>query len=251
MNETGTVKVILPAYNEESAIGDLLNALSNVATRNHLSLFPIVVDDGSQDRTAEFSQQFSPALPVRLLRHPENRGLPAALRTGFGEALKACGEEDILITMDADNTHPTDLIPTMVQKIREGNDIVIASRYTGASSVKGLSPLRQLMSDGTSWLFRILFPIKGVKDFTCGYRAYRAGLLMKGFNAYGSSFINQPGFSCMADLLIKLRRFHPVMTEVPFVLRYDLKKGKSKMKVWKTVAETMILIVKRKLGINR
>lgn len=250
MNERGAVRVVLPAYNEESAIVDILNALSEVAARSHLSLLPIVVDDGSSDRTAELVEQTSQTLPVRLLRHPQNRGLPAALRTGFEEALKTCREEDILVTLDADNTHPTELIPTMVQKICEGNDIIIASRYTEASGVKGLSPLRRLMSDGTSWLFRLTFPIKGVKDFTCGYRAYRAGLLMRGFGVYGSSFINQPGFSCMADLLIKLRQFRPKVEEIPLVLRYDLKKSRSKMKVWTTVWETILLILKRRFGMN-
>ena len=250
METEGAVQIILPAFNEEGGIEELLEGLSEVSAQHKLALLPIVVDDGSSDRTAELVQQTSRTLPVRLLRHPENRGLPAALRTGFEEALKACREEDVVVTLDADNTHPTELIPTMVQKIRGGNDIIIASRYTEASGVKGLSPLRRLMSDGTSWLFRMILPIKGVKDFTCGYRAYRAGLLMKGFSVYGSSFINQPGFSCMADLLIKLRRFQPKVEEIPLVLRYDLKKSRSKMKVWTTVLETILLILKRRLGMN-
>jgi len=249
MNPERTIRIILPAYNEEGAIHELLQTLAKVAGQTGLRFLIIVVDDGSRDRTADIVQRAASTLPIRLLQHSTNRGLPEALRTGFREALRDAREEDLFLTMDADNTHPPDLIPTMVKKIDDGNDVVIASRYTRASQVRGVSSFRRLMSDGTSWLFRLILPIKGVKDFTCGYRLYHCALLKKAFESYGDAFINQPGFSCMADILIKLRRFDPVVAEVPLTLRYDLKKGASKMKVWKTVLETFGLILKRRLGI--
>jgi dolichol-phosphate mannosyltransferase len=62
---------------------------------------------------------------------------------------------------------------------------------------------------------------------------------------YKDKFISERGFSCMVDILLKLRRLDPICTEVPMILRYDLKKGKSKMDVWKTVRDTLELIVKR------
>ena len=103
------------------------------------------------------------------------------------------------------------------------------------------------MSLAASFLFRICFPVKGVKDYTCVFRAYRAGLIQKAFNTYGKEFINQDGFECMVDILIKLRKLEAIFREVPLVLRYDLKQGVSKMKVAKTIVRSLALIAKHRL----
>jgi dolichol-phosphate mannosyltransferase len=78
------------------------------------------------------------------------------------------------------------------------------------------------LSWGAGKLFRVCYPIHGVRDYTCGYRAYRAGFLRRAFEN-DKYFIDQPGFSCMIDILLKLDRLGAIMTEVPLVLRYDLK----------------------------
>ena len=62
---------------------------------------------------------------------------------------------------------------------------------------------------------------------------------------YKEKFISEKGFSCMVDILLKLRRLDPICAEVPMILRYDLKKGKSKMDIGKTIVETLKLIFKR------
>jgi dolichol-phosphate mannosyltransferase len=146
--------------------------------------------------------------------------------------------------MDADNSHPAGLIIQMTRMILEGNDVVIASRYRPASRVRGLSWHRRLMSTGARVLFQVMFPIPGVRDYTCGYRAYRAGLLKEAFKVYGDALVEGQGFQCMADILIKLSRMNAIMTEAPMILRYDLKKGTSKMRVTRTVLNTLKLIIK-------
>ena len=60
--------------------------------------------------------------------------------------------------------------------------------------------------------------------------------------------MNRPGFSCMVDILLKLRHLDVIVSEVPLILRYDLKESLSKMKIGKTIKETLALIVERKLG---
>ena len=94
-------------------------------------------------------------------------------------------------------------------------------------------------------LFRS-FPVRGVKDYTCGYRAYRMELIQKAFSLYGENFINQNGFECMVDILIKLRKMEAIFREVPLVLRYDLKEGVSKMRVVKTISRSLMLIAKHR-----
>jgi len=242
--------VVLPAYNEEEALGKLLPAIAAVLPEAGLDYQVIVVDDGSTDRTAQLVTAFQPRMPVRLLQHSTNQGLAAAMRTGLTAAAKVVGEEDIVVTMDADNTHDPGLIPDMVGKISEGADIVIASRFQPGSRVVGVPWHRQLFSWGASLLFRLLLPMPGVRDYTCGYRAYQSQVLHEAFERYGEGLISQQGFSCMVDLLLRLGALPVVITEVPMVLRYDLKPGASKMKIGATVLETLKLIVKRRLGIG-
>jgi dolichol-phosphate mannosyltransferase len=107
---------------------------------------------------------------------------------------------------------------------------------------------RRFLSYTASLLFRIVFPIKGVRDFTCGYRAYRASVLRQALSRYRREFVNQEGFQCMVDILLKLSRMHLRFEEVPIVLRYDRKGGKSKMKVVRTIYTTLTLLLKRRLG---
>ena len=123
---------------------------------------------------------------------------------------------------------------------------VIASRYQAGSRVLGVPFHRNLLSLAARGLFTVAFPIRGVRDYTCGFRAYRQELLQHALDYYGDSFVSEKGFSCMVDVLLKLRRFRPVMGEAPMILRYDLKGGVSKMNVAKTVWQTLKLIARRR-----
>ncbi len=244
------IVVLLPAYNEAQALEPLLESLHEVMEESHMSYRVVVINDGSVDETAAVCRRFAASMPVELINHPENRGLSEAIKTGLLSTLPTCRPNDVLVTMDSDNTHAPGLILRMVRLIREGHDVVIASRYRPSALVRGVPWSRRFLSWGGSWLFRLILPIHGVRDYTCGYRAYRVGTLQKAFEHYGDSFISQSGFSCMVDILIKLRGFDPIVTEVPLILRYDLKPGKSKMNVQRTIRETLSLLLRRRLGLD-
>jgi dolichol-phosphate mannosyltransferase len=100
-------------------------------------------------------------------------------------------------------------------------------------------------------LFRIVFPIRGVKDYTCGYRAYRPLLLKAAFDRWGDGFVSEAGFQCMVDILLKLHKMGTICREVPLVLRYDLKGGVSKMRVGSTILRTLGLMFRRRFGLDR
>jgi dolichol-phosphate mannosyltransferase len=115
--------------------------------------------------------------------------------------------------------------------------------------VYGLSLHRRIVSRVASWLMRIVFPTPGVTDYTCGYRAYRAEALQQAYAAYGDNLVSQDGFQCMVDVLLKLRRLPLIFGEVPMILRYDLKRGSSKMRLAKTAVNTLrLLFVRRFVG---
>ncbi len=185
---------------------------------------------------------------VELVKHEVNQGLGTTLKTAFDSALKQAQEDDIIITLDADNTHPPELMHRMVRLVEEGHDLVIASRFQRGARVMGVPFHRHLLSIGAKYIFRICFPIKGVRDYTCGFRAYKTNILQEAIKDYGDDFVSETGFSCMADVLIKLRKQKPIVGEVPLILRYDHKGGVSKMKVLKTIMNTFGLIFRRRIG---
>ena len=238
--------VVLPAYNEARSLSLLLPRLDQVLREDAIDYEIVVVDDGSTDGTAGVVGEHARYLPVHLERHDSNRGLGATIRDGLKSAVALATDEDIIVVMDADNTHTPGLIRTMIRVVREGADVVIASRYRTGSYVRGVPFHRRLLSLGARALFQTCFPTRGVRDYTCGYRAYRARVLRDAFRRYGDDFVNQQGFQCMVDILLKLRGLDLVFREVPLILRYDLKHGASKMNVARTIAQSVALIVRRR-----
>jgi dolichol-phosphate mannosyltransferase len=238
--------IVLPAYNEEQGLGELLQKIRRQFESPAINYEVIVVDDASQDRTGEIASQHSFHMPLRLKPHSRNQGLAGALRTGLNEALAQGRPGDVIITLDADNTQQPGTMSRLLQMISDGYDVVIASRFQPGSRVLGVPANRRLMTWCARQLFRTLLPIPGVRDYTSGYRAYRYTALREAADAYGEQFVSEKGFSCMVDVLLKMRHFGTVFGEVPMLLRYDQKQGASKMNVRRTATQTIRLLLRRR-----
>jgi dolichol-phosphate mannosyltransferase len=241
------ILIVLPAYNEAAGLPPLLNEIRAVMNESRLEYKVVVVDDGSSDGTWDMIVRHAQEMPIVPVRHEVNRGLAEALRSGLQVALSRAAPADVIVTMDADNTHAPGLVMRMLGLIREGHDVVIGSRYVAGARVVGVPFHRRVLSYSASLLMRAVFPITGVRDYTCGFRAYRASVLQAAFARYSEKLISQKGFSCMVDILLKLRTMDPIMGEVPLVLRYDLKHGMSKMRAARTIVDTLVLMA-RNLG---
>jgi dolichol-phosphate mannosyltransferase len=241
------VWLLLPAFDEEPNLPPLLVDVRDTFARwrDAPRCEVVVVDDGSRDGTAAAARSV-PGVSVTVIPHGVNRGLGAAMRTGIEHVLAHGADADVLATMDADHTHPPELLPQMVDRTARGADVVIASRYQRGAEIRGLVAWRRWLSNVASAVFRLLFP--GARDYTCGYRVYRVGLLRRASDRLGRHFLNQKGFSVMVDLLLKLRRSTRRIEEVPLVLRYDRKRGVSKMKVARTIGTTLALVGRRFVG---
>ncbi|MBM7865330.1 glycosyltransferase [Heliobacterium gestii] len=201
----------------------------------------VVVDDGSSDETATVAEGFADRMAVTVVRHGKNRGLGCAMKTGLRWVCEHGADGDVVVTMDADDTHDPNHIPSMLDKLDRGADVVIASRYQEGGEQVGLSPLRRVLSWGASTLLGWIFGIDGVRDYSSGYRAYRIGALRRAFDRFGEKFIEASGFQCMAEILLKMRTLNLRFGEVPLVLRYDRKAGQSKMPVLETVLQYFFL----------
>lgn len=246
MNDTPIV-LILPAFNEAEALPPLLDAVAD--TRRQLpNLSVIVVDDGSADGTADVVRKREQPW-ITVIQHPHNMGLAQGMRTGIAEALKASPTHGLIASMDADNSHQPHELVMMLDKLNTGLDVVIASRFQPGSAMQGIPPHRQLFSWGVSVLFQTFTPIKGVRDFSCGYRLYRASALQRASDRWGDKLITEHGFACMTEILLKLSRL-PGLTfgETPMDLRYDRKPGATKMKLWQNIQDMWRLMWRHRLN---
>lgn len=240
------IYITCAAYNEETDLPALLDEISRVM--KNLEYKVIITDDGSRDRTWEIIQEYSGKMPIIGVRHEVNKGLGPAIDSCFRKAIEVGGPDDVVVNMDADNSHNPAYIQRMVRSIEEGMDIVIASRFQPGSEVYGVPPLRLFLSWGARMLFRFTIRIKGVRDLTCGYRAYRLGVIEKGYKAFDGKLIEADGFACTDEILIKLSKVTGNIEEIPFTLRYDQKTGSSKINLPKTIISTIkVLWHNRKL----
>lgn len=231
------IVLLLPAYNEQEALTPLLDAVAATRANSLPNLSVIVVDDGSKDDTARVARNFNHDW-VKLIQHPRNMGLAQAMRTGIAAALEAAPPDGLIASMDADNSHQPHELALMLDKLNTGLDVVIASRFQSGAKMTGIPPHRQLFSWGVSVLFQLFTPIPGVRDFSCGYRLYRAGALRRAADTWGEKLITEQGFACMTEILLKLSLLPGLkFGETPMDLRYDRKPGATKMKVWQNIRD--------------
>lgn len=239
------IYILLPAFNESSGIETILHNISNQL--EGLQYFLVVVNDGSTDGTFNILKKLQLKLNLKIINHEKNLGLGSAMKTGIIYISSVINDGDILITMDADNTHPVELFPKLIKNTGgNGSDIVIASRYATGGCEVGLTNFRKILSGGASALLKLFFPIRNVNDYTSGYRAYSGKIIKESSKFYGKNLVSESGFTCMAEILIKLSRIGATTAEEGLILRYDLKLGKSKIKILRTIFEYFCLILKLK-----
>ncbi|MCX8038588.1 MAG: glycosyltransferase family 2 protein [Candidatus Sumerlaeia bacterium] len=238
------VIVVLPAYNEAAGLPALFERFRAAMDGSRLSWQIIAVNDGSSDGTGAVMDQWAQRLPLIRVDHEQNRGLGPALKTGLRRALsEAWSPDDVLVCMDADNTHDPQYVPELAERIAAGADMVICSRFRRGSRQVGVPLYRRILSFGARMVFAVFLRLPGVRDYTCGYRAYRAVLVRQGFEHYGERLIERSGFACTDELLVNLAPFARRIEEIPFVLRYDQKQGRSKLPLMRTVWSTFRLLL--------
>lgn len=165
-----TLSIVIPAYNEEKGIANIVERV--LAVKESLSQVGVtlkellVVDDGSRDKTAEIAGRID---GVRLIRHPKNKGYGAALKTGFGHA-----NSQLIGFLDADGTYPPEHFPQLCQAALNGADLVVGSRMAGADSQM---PLTRRIGNLFFATLLSLITHQHITDSASGMRVFKREIL--------------------------------------------------------------------------
>jgi len=243
MAESRRIYIGLPAFNEEIALPRLMSRIDAFSKSSGLPIATVLYNDGSTDATLPIAREWSARLPLVIIDGAVNKGLGAGLRALVNYAADNANDADILVVMDCDDTHDPAQIAAMLPLLADGADVVIASRYVRGATVQGVPAFRRVTALGAAALFKLIHPVHGVWDYTCGYRAYRVGLLKRAAARYGDKLIAERGFACMVELLLKLNTLGARFTEIPLRLRYDQKPTASKMGVGGNIRRLLTLMV--------
>jgi glycosyltransferase involved in cell wall biosynthesis len=222
------VSIILPAYNEEEAIGDDIDAIRETMNKTDYEYEIIVVDDASEDSTAKIAKEKG----VRLIRHKKRRGGGTARETGIKAA-----KYDIVVVTDADGTYPVKDIPRLLEFFPE-YDQVIGARITEAGTL-------QFLRIPAKWLIRKLACfISGEKipDLNSGFRAFKRDIVMKFFNILPS------GHSWVSTITLAFLNNDYDVKYIP--IEYYKRKGKSTFHPLRDSWAYMVLIIRTIMYFN-
>lgn len=207
--------LIIPTLNEAENIGPLLDRILTAIVESDLEPEIIFVDDGSSDGTREAIEAYAGPLTVKLIRRDQVRGLTGAVVAG------ACAaENDFVVVMDSDLSHPPEAIPLLLAPLAaDSHDMVIGSRYTKGGRTPDWQLVRRIASHVASfpaWL------LTGVHDPLAGFFAVRRQHL---------TMINRDlnGFKVGLEVLAAKERPCRV-AEVPINFQ-DRRRGTSKMNI--------------------
>lgn len=226
------LSIIIPCHNEadnvDKVAAELFPVAADLARTRAVEI--IFVDDGSTDATWDvFHAAFGPDSPrvpagltVRFERHPVNRGLGAAIRTGFASA-----RGEVIITTDCDGTYKFSAIPNLLALLTPGVDIVTASPYHPQGGVENVPRYRLILSQGSSLLYRLLLPGRNIHTYTALFRAYRRRVI-------DAVTFEADGFLAGTELLIKAMLMGYTVAEFPTVLHARVF-GTSKAKIIRTI----------------
>jgi len=234
----GRVAVVIPAFNESGKIGAVVR---KVPRRSAGCV--IVVDDASADATSDEARA---AGADRVLRHPANRGVGAAIRSGLFEA-RAAGFEFAVI-LSGDDQHEPDELPRVLEPLFAGEaDLVQGSRWLPGGATPGIPPERRWLTRLYPWLFRLASGYPST-DGTNGFRAFRLALLDDPRIRLDQPWLDR--YELEPYLLFQAVRSGYRVREVPVTVRYHAR-GTTKMRLMRDGWRILRPIVYLRLGLKR
>ena len=244
------VVVVLPMYNEAASIASVLEtSFRDLTGAGFDRVELLVVDDGSSDGCGQIALRLATRLPVVVLTHPRNRGLGAALATGLGHAVRSASPGDIILTGETDQTQPSLKLAELAAAVADGADVAVATPHACAGGFRGVPLHRRLLSQAANHVYRLLFPIPGLHDYTNLMRGFRARVLQEAFALYGEeALVDRRGFESVPDILLKLRRLGPRVREIGVEIDFTNLGRASSMSTLATTVRSLLNCVRHMTG---
>jgi dolichol-phosphate mannosyltransferase len=202
------LSVVVPTYNEAGSVPKLAARLQAALTGRDWEL--VIVDDGSPDGTADIAEALAPRIAVRVVRRSAKAGLASAVLAGI-----AAARGDVLVVMDADLSHPPELVPELADAIVSGADLAVGSRYVKGGGIRDWPLRRRVVSRVACLMGSALVPIR---DATSGFFAFRRSVV-------DGVKLNPIGFKIGFEVIA--RGHYRTAIEVPYTFR-DREVGASK-----------------------
>lgn len=231
--------VIIPTYNEKGNIERIIPAVEEVfkEVKNYETGI-LIVDDGSPDGTGEIVKGLMKQYDNLHLLVGQKNGLGAAYLRGMTYAVNELGV-DVMFEMDADFFHDPKKIPDFLQKIDEGNDFVIGTRYSAGGSIPANWGLhRKIMSVWGNLLIRTILMRFDIHDWTGGYRAIKKEVFLKEKEKLAAF----SGYTFQVGSLLNAVQDGFKVAEVPFHAT-DRTMGKSKIPGIETIIQTLYFVI--------
>ena len=220
-NEGSLISIVIPAFNEEKAIGETLQDLESTLKSSRRAYEIIVVDDGSKDNTSAEVEKTS----ARLIRHPKNRGYGASLKTGTQAA-----NGDIVVFYDADNQFEAADIDRIVDELGK-SDAVLGNRTTGSYAPFSRRGGKKLLGWFANYLMKQKIP-----DLNCGFRAIRRDVLLRYLHLLPN------GFSASTTTTLVLLKENCDVKYLPIVVKKRI--GKSTVRPIRDGLDTALLVLR-------
>lgn len=222
--------IILPAYNEEEKIGEVLKDIPR-RIKGISEIEKLVIDDGSTDKTSEIALKSK----ATVLKHVINRGLGGAIGTGFEFARN--DKADIVVTFDSDGQHrPQDIEPLIKPILDKKADVVIGSRFI---KLKEMPPDRMLINLLSNIATFLLFGIY-TSDSQSGLRAFNK-------NAISKIDIKTQRMEVSSEIFKEIKRNNLKFTEIPIqaiYTEYSRRKGQKNTNAIPTFYKLFLRLVR-------
>ena len=224
--ENFLVSVVIPVFNEESTIGDIITRTRNTLEKMNQPYEVLVIDDGSVDKSLEISKDKG----AEVFKET-HQGKGRAIRYGFRRA-----KGNIIVTLDSDGSHQPEEIPLVLESIIEGEaDLSIGSRFLNNQANHAKIPrINRVGNKMFNGLIRFLTGSR-ISDSQSGFKAIRASILER-------MELSSKGYEVESELLIKALKLGARVTEIPISFEQRTV-GKSKLDPYKDGARILYSII--------
>jgi glycosyltransferase involved in cell wall biosynthesis len=222
------LSIIIPAYNEESTIGPLIDKIKSVILPNDLSKEIIVVNDGSNDKTASVLIPYVKQGEVNVFNQ-SNAGKTSALMRGIKEA-----SGDIILIQDADLEYDPSQYPQLLKPILKGqSQVVYGSRFLGR--IEGMEPINRIANIFSNWTFSFLWGVR-ITDINTCYKIFTR-------QALEGITITSQNFAFETEVTVKIFKKGITIKEIP--IDYKARSHKEGKKIrWSTALQMFWPIIR-------